>query len=387
MHGTGKPETTPSETRIQGMIDWLNTRQQAIKDARRDHPAVGVKVYGYVEVNLVRKAIEGVNGDFTTVTNNVLPFVEMDLVSYSAYDSLRGPLDEMREFHRKALEHIASKALDSPDFGNQNVFVGEYGFRNRACPEQEKAERVAAIMEVNAAWGCPFTLYWQMYDNEYLDESKGICRVFWLINDRREKVPAYHVHQKYLAGINVLKNLYRFWLGRNPNQQETNDYGANFREFKPSDTLVEILDGAEYHEKIDNRGFIEMLMRDLVPASDRTKKLESQLCNALESNARGRSEILFETLDGPEFPKEFAEETFVKHLFVKMSGCGDFNIEQPRGKTIFESLKNGKKRSTAWLEALDSEQFALAELGDLRNEDRVDAPPVREKYWFIRNSR
>jgi len=254
-------------------------------------------------------------------------------------------MEEMREFHSRALDHIASKAHGGPDFGNRNIFVGEYGFRNRRCTEEEKAERVTGIFEVNAEWGCPFTLYWQMYDNEYTDETKTTCRGFWLINDQREKVPSYYVHQEYLGGINVLKNLYRYWLGRNPTHEETNSYGANFREFSPSSTLVKILNGPEYQRNGGNG-------------------------NPLES------------LDGDEFRQKFSDEAFVRHVLEKMYGHANFDIEQDCAKQILAKLAAGKKRSTVWLEALDSDEFALAELGPLRNDDQIDSPQVREKYWF-----
>ena len=51
--------TNPTPTAIQGMIDWLNNRQKAIDDAKRDTPHSDVSVFGYAEANRVRDAMSG----------------------------------------------------------------------------------------------------------------------------------------------------------------------------------------------------------------------------------------------------------------------------------------------------------------------------------------
>jgi hypothetical protein len=43
-------------------------------------------------------------------------------------------------------------------------------------------------------WGCPFVLYWELYDNEGTPEKPG---GFWLINEKNEKQPLWHTHQRY----------------------------------------------------------------------------------------------------------------------------------------------------------------------------------------------
>lgn len=69
---------------FQGMIDWLNIRQKAVGDAKRDHPGSDVKLYHYTEACLVDKAMKGGK----SLVNNVLPHTQVDFVSYSAYDIL-----------------------------------------------------------------------------------------------------------------------------------------------------------------------------------------------------------------------------------------------------------------------------------------------------------
>ena len=71
---------------VAGMIAWLNVRQKAVEDAKRDTPHHDVEVFQYTEVNRVRDAIAGA----TSVTNDVLPKTHVDFVSYSFYDSQQG---------------------------------------------------------------------------------------------------------------------------------------------------------------------------------------------------------------------------------------------------------------------------------------------------------
>jgi len=366
LHGGYDRTKKPEDITIQGMIDWLNNRQRAIEQARKDNPDSDVRVYGYTEVNLVKKAMLGEEGDFTTVTNNVLPHVNVDLISYSSYDSTNQNVEQIQGFHRETLDYIASKANDSPDFGNKNVFVGEYGYPNRRLTEQQKTEMIAAVMEVNAEWGCPFTIYWQMYDNEKNDD--GTCRGFWLINDKREKVDAYYTHQKYLSGINVLKNLYRFWLGRNPTFEETNEYGASFRTFSPSQKLDEILNSDEYRERVDNESFSKMLKNTFGVT-------EADLSSS-------RSELLDSAIDSEEFRERVGDEVFVRYLFKKTLLREEFDADEPEPKEKMAKLAAGKRRSVMYRDFLDSEVFALAELGEIRKDDSVGSLSVREKYWF-----
>jgi hypothetical protein len=81
--------------------------------------------------------------------------------------------------------------LNMPDnafFGNNNVYIGEYG-----VPEnQYSASQISAVMSntVNAgvAESCPYIIYWQLYDNELVNPAAPLpvtsnydVRGFWLI--------------------------------------------------------------------------------------------------------------------------------------------------------------------------------------------------------------
>ncbi len=168
---------------VAGMISWLNTRQKAVDDARRDVPHERVWVYSYCEVNLVKLAMEG----RPSVTNDVLPHTNVDYVSYSSYDSGTDP--------RPALDYIESRLPPKPGISGKRVFIGEYGFPAiRHSPEQQD-ELSRQVMRAGIEWGCPFVLYWELYNNE-VDEA-GRQRGFWMIDDQGVHQPVYRTHASY----------------------------------------------------------------------------------------------------------------------------------------------------------------------------------------------
>ncbi len=199
-------QAEPQRLAIEGMIRWLHARQDGVEQGRRTTRARNVRVYHACEVNLVAEAMK----DRPTVTNDVLPHTRCDLYSYSAYDTIGAAAEDPeagRELFRRALDHIASKAPDSLDFGARNVYVGEFGWpevRSAQDPsaDGEKAMRVIRMTtETALAWGCPYVVYWQVYDNESRsglrrpanDEVRG----FYLVRPDGSRAPAWD----YFAGL------------------------------------------------------------------------------------------------------------------------------------------------------------------------------------------
>lgn len=191
----------PSDTAVNGMIRWLNARQDGVTRARNEITDTDVKVYSACEVNLVALAMQGRR----TVTNNVLPYTHCDLYSYSSYDiigqaSEDPTLTTSRQAFRDALDYIASKAPDSAAFGNKNVYVGEYGWPEVTSSQDpvastEKSLRVIRMTTEEAlAWGCPYMLYWQVYDNEcrVVPPANADARGFYLIKPDGTRAPAWY---------------------------------------------------------------------------------------------------------------------------------------------------------------------------------------------------
>ncbi len=171
----------------ENFIAWLNVRQRAIDDAKRDTPHHGVNVWHYTEVNLVEPFVKGGQ----CLTNDILPLVDVDFVSYSCYDSLQRVI---RDDLVAALNHIESKLRVKPAISGKRVFIGEYGFpASRYTPEEQNKKSIETMI-VGLEWGCPFVLYWELYDNEGSPEKPV---GFWLINQKNEKQPVWLTHQRF----------------------------------------------------------------------------------------------------------------------------------------------------------------------------------------------
>jgi len=168
-------------------IAWLKVRQQAIDDAKRDTAHERVWLWHYTEVNLVEPFLEGGQ----CLTNDILPQVDVDFVSYSCYDSLQRVI---RDDLFAALNHIESKLKPKPGISGKRVFIGEYGFPARRYSPEEQNKKSIEAMIAGLEWGCPFVLYWELYDNEGTTEKPG---GFWLINEMNEKQPIWETHRRY----------------------------------------------------------------------------------------------------------------------------------------------------------------------------------------------
>jgi len=183
---------------VQGMIDWLTVRQRAVDDAKRDTPHHGVEVWHYTEVNHVTIARDEGR---PALVNEVLPQVPVDFVSYSAYDTCNSPKPENI---KSALDYIESKLRPKPGITGRRVFIGEYGYpvgspkpdgkSEHTAREQDELSRV--VMRAGFEWGCPFVLYWELYNNEIYPDGRQ--RGFWMIDDKGEKQPVYLTHEKIL---------------------------------------------------------------------------------------------------------------------------------------------------------------------------------------------
>ncbi len=173
--------------RIQGMIDWLNTRQRAIDDAKRDTPHHDVQVWHYTEVNHVRLAMDE---NRPALVNKVLPFTHVDFVSYSSYDTQFDPV-----LLKRALSYIESKLPPKEGIPGKRVFVGEFGFPTERFTPEQQAEKSRAVLKAALEWHCPFALYWEMYNNE-IDKNHH-QRGFWMIDDKGSKQPIYNTYKTY----------------------------------------------------------------------------------------------------------------------------------------------------------------------------------------------
>lgn len=206
------PSKLPSPESFEGMIDWYNVRQKAIDDAKRDVRHGDVQVYQYAEVCRVRDAL--VEGK-PRLVNKVLPYVNVDYVSYSSYDMQRLSQKEIN----RTLDYVQSMMKEKPGLPGKRVFIGEMGIAAKesgyADAAHERTNR--AIFLKFLEWGCPFILYWEMYNNEVVN---GKDTGFWLIDDKNTKWKLYHTLEGLYANARTYVADYKNANGKVPPQDD-----------------------------------------------------------------------------------------------------------------------------------------------------------------------
>ncbi len=218
LDGNNGNQETVSDTVTQGMIEWMNNRQRAVDDAKRDTPHSGVSVWNYLELN---RPADALKKGFDRVVNRVLPFTNVDYVSYSAYDSKNASTRTIRQ----VIAYIYENLPDKSGVPGPRVFIGEvaapasqFGYDDgRHC------EANLRIMTKYLRCDVRFFLYWEMYCNEKL--ADGSFNGFWLIDSDGRETQLYRKLQdvlrdgkQYVADFakehgRVLDNReYRNWL-------------------------------------------------------------------------------------------------------------------------------------------------------------------------------
>jgi hypothetical protein len=203
------PNYVPTQKEFHDMTAWFNTRQKAVDDAKRETSFHGVNVFYYLEVNRVQDAIQGK----ARLTNDILPKTNVDFVSYSSYDSL-----DTEEKLKKALDYIQSKLPHKQGISGKRIFIGEYGFPTASHTPQKQEELSRQVMRVGLEWGCPFVLYWEMYNNEV--DKDGKQRGFWMIDNKNVKQPIYNMHHRFYEWARQYVADFKHKEGRVPTRDE-----------------------------------------------------------------------------------------------------------------------------------------------------------------------
>jgi len=184
VRGSFDGKAAPKELALNSMIEWLNARQAGVDQARKEVGQQDAHVYHAAEVNRV---VQSMREGFPNVVNKVLPHTGVDLVSYSAWDSATEHYADPNVL-RQALDFIAAHTPDSPDFGDHNVYLGEFGMPENQYTLSQIRTAIPNAVRAGLDWGCPYVVYWQLYCNELKDaktetpvKSNDAVRGFWLI--------------------------------------------------------------------------------------------------------------------------------------------------------------------------------------------------------------
>ena len=178
----GNFDAKSDPTAISSMIEWLNARQAGVNQAKREVGQNGVRLYHAAEVNRV---VVSMKQGKPNMVNSVLPHTNLDLVSYSAWDAATEHFNDPNVL-RDALDFIAKNTPDSSDFGNKNVYMGEYGMPENNYSAEQIQKAIPNAVQTALDWGCPYIVYWQLYCNELKKgtppvKSNDDVRGFWLI--------------------------------------------------------------------------------------------------------------------------------------------------------------------------------------------------------------
>ncbi|MBQ7338683.1 MAG: hypothetical protein IJW40_09565 [Clostridia bacterium] len=202
-----------SDTVTEGMIAWLNNRQKAVEDAKRDTPHENVYVWNYVELN---RPSDALNDEFDRVVNRVLPYTDVDYVSYSAYDTM----DASAEKIAQVIDLIYENLPDKEGVPGPRVFVGEVAQPAANCgfDDQRHCEVNLNILAKYLKCEIKFVLYWQMFCNEKLED--GSSRGFWLVNSDGEETLLYQKLQELLWDAEDYVSAFADENGRVPTMEE-----------------------------------------------------------------------------------------------------------------------------------------------------------------------
>ncbi len=163
---------TDRADRTAGMISWLNARQDGIDQARDEVGMTnGVMVFGAAEVNQI--PVAGKTFSWPTAIDTVVPYVEMDLYSYSDWATKSAGTETNLPV---ILDYIKDKAPSSYYFDDDNIYLGEFGcyemkslgyLVDAHTDESDRVHReiVGKQLELALKWGVNYALYWEVFCN------------------------------------------------------------------------------------------------------------------------------------------------------------------------------------------------------------------------------
>ena len=176
---------------IKNLIAWINARQAAISSVREEYPEARLRVIHAFELSVVNLRIARIGGRFRKTAHaadgfraidDVLPEIQCDLVSYSAYEATNSPYQTLHADTppeqtglrlRRDLERIAAAARGAISpygrrlFGENSVMIGELGFARETferLPTGGVLRRLQSAIDSAENWGAPWVILWQVFD-------------------------------------------------------------------------------------------------------------------------------------------------------------------------------------------------------------------------------
>lgn len=217
--GTNPAVKEVPEFRYKGMAMWLNTRQKAVDDAKRNILHKNVQVYNYAEMNRTTDVSLGMD----RIANKVMPYTDVDYLSYSAYDIQQLPFDMVRD----VLAYSESTLKPRPGIEGRRIFIGETSFPWELTYTQENHNKVNVEFFLKyLRLRVPHILYWEMYNNEVMKDGRQ--RGFWLIDEKNQKWMLYYTIKSLFDTGREYIRTYRDQNGLLPTLDEYSGFAADF---------------------------------------------------------------------------------------------------------------------------------------------------------------
>jgi hypothetical protein len=151
-----------ADARFESMRRVFQNRQNAVSAARNKVSGSLCRVLHSIEVN---KVIDGMHG-VPSLTTHVLPYVETDMVSWSAYDAT--DFDKTGLDLYKGIDFIKAKMKPTSYIKEKVVYLGEIGIPEMATKNlpSEFRDRWDTYFAVCIAQKVPYIIQWELYCNE-----------------------------------------------------------------------------------------------------------------------------------------------------------------------------------------------------------------------------
>jgi len=170
------------EESLRGLQVWLAARQRGISQGRAQATAEGlsgVEVFHAPEFNIVRALHEQ---GLKSVLYDVIPNLEFDFVSYSAYESTNVRPNRVSEDLNTIQRVINSR----------QIIIGEFGYDRFTFNDGEIEARTDEVLDEALAWGVAYIFAWVLHDEDQagrahfgLFDGKGGIQPIGLYYQRR----------------------------------------------------------------------------------------------------------------------------------------------------------------------------------------------------------
>ncbi|WP_036692511.1 hypothetical protein [Pedobacter glucosidilyticus] len=156
------------DQRIKSMQNIFKARQDGVNKARSEVKNTKCKVYHAIEVNKVMEAMNGI----PSLATHVLPFVETDMVAWSAYDATAPDPTGTRLY--KGVSFLKEQMKPTAYIKQPTVFLGEIGIPEMLTKRkpQEVKDSWDNYLAVCLALNVKYLVQWELYCNENATDKK-----------------------------------------------------------------------------------------------------------------------------------------------------------------------------------------------------------------------